>query len=212
MKNVGSTPLTDVYYMRTVDPDQEQPFTGNFNTNNYVAYQRYETGDPAGYVHPTIPNLCLVAASGVRYPELYMGLGSVDSHCRVNTHPGLEHFRPEDTWTKNAWKGYDSGSPWNADQATDLAFRYSSIDPGASVQFKFSYVLLESDLTRALSALEAVSINAPSARVSGPSVLFQITIDDGRNEGNCLEAEYQTTSSCLIASVEFYIYTSAVGR
>lgn len=40
--NVGTTKLFDVRYLRSIDPDQEQPWTTdttNYLTNNYVKYQ-----------------------------------------------------------------------------------------------------------------------------------------------------------------------------
>ena len=40
--NVGTTKLFDVRYLRSIDPDQEQPWTTdttNYVTNNYVKYQ-----------------------------------------------------------------------------------------------------------------------------------------------------------------------------
>ncbi len=40
--NIGAARLFDVRYLRSIDPDQEQPWNSdstNFVTNNYVKYQ-----------------------------------------------------------------------------------------------------------------------------------------------------------------------------
>ena len=44
--NIGASKLFDVRYLRSVDPDQEQPWSAgytSFATNNYVKYQNQST-------------------------------------------------------------------------------------------------------------------------------------------------------------------------
>ncbi|HNV99853.1 MAG TPA: hypothetical protein PKL06_10830, partial [Chitinophagales bacterium] len=37
--NNGDAPLNDVYYKRNVDPDNDQPWSGDFTTDNVIVYQ-----------------------------------------------------------------------------------------------------------------------------------------------------------------------------
>ena len=39
VKNIGNKELHDLFYMRSVDPDQEQPQSGPYSTRNHVKYQ-----------------------------------------------------------------------------------------------------------------------------------------------------------------------------
>ncbi len=51
--NTGSAKLFDVRYLRSIDPDQEQPWlaiTDRFSTNNYVKYQYTETVSSTSYL------------------------------------------------------------------------------------------------------------------------------------------------------------------
>jgi hypothetical protein len=68
--------------MRTVDPDQEQPYYGNFVTRNYVQYQPYAADGSdcclgRSYVNPSNPNTALVVAVGVNNFDFFCGLGTI---------------------------------------------------------------------------------------------------------------------------------------
>ena len=74
--NTGATDITEVYYVRSVDPDQGQPWcSGNYRTNNYVLYQPPHDGD-AGRPHSSGDPWALVVAEGP---------GAVGSDCRKRT-------------------------------------------------------------------------------------------------------------------------------
>ncbi len=77
LKNVGSSMLYDVQYMRNVDPDQEAPWADSYETRNYVLYQPYRASDGVDRSNPASPDMCLVIADGVNYPgQLTLGLGT----------------------------------------------------------------------------------------------------------------------------------------
>jgi hypothetical protein len=71
LTNMSSSALNNIYYMRSVDPDNEQVQTGSFSTNNVIRFQGPDT------------TLSLVTATGVTYTQAYLGLGSTDSNSRV---------------------------------------------------------------------------------------------------------------------------------
>ena len=105
VKNTGSSALSNVYYMRTVDPDQEQPFTGVYSTRNWVQSQRYSIPGDENFVNreTDMENECFVAAEGSTYTSLFCGLGTIDSHCRVN-HWGFNNNIPSTSWGNTGWR------------------------------------------------------------------------------------------------------------
>ncbi|MFN3939164.1 MAG: hypothetical protein ACK4IY_01170, partial [Chitinophagales bacterium] len=53
--NDGDTPIEEVYYMRNVDPDNDQPWSGDFTTDNEIIYQ------------PPADDQALVVSEGLTY-------------------------------------------------------------------------------------------------------------------------------------------------
>ena len=174
IKNTMSVAMHELYYMRTVDPDQEQPHSGDFGTRNWVQYQPVRDGDPAGYEHPTSPHTALVTAVGRRYPDLVLGLGTVHPDSRVN-HFGFNNNDPAAAWNENGWKSFSEASPRTRDEAVNLMFKFPPIDPGATVSFNWVYVLDENDLQKATVGIESVQILQPTETASG-IVLFAASI------------------------------------
>jgi Secretion system C-terminal sorting domain len=71
-RNTASVPKNDIYFLETVDPDNDEPLAGgSFVTNNTVVYNR-----PSD-------SFSLVTAVGTVYSVAYLGLGSADSNSRV---------------------------------------------------------------------------------------------------------------------------------
>jgi len=117
------------------------------------------------------------------YSVLYCGLGSVNPHCRVN-HWGFNNPSAEASWSNTAWKGFGPSTTKWADEAIQVMFQYDSIEPGATVQFNYAYVLGQDDLRTAMSELEYVTITQPTDIASGNNVLFASEIDlDALKEG-----------------------------
>ncbi|MBC7553595.1 MAG: hypothetical protein H7257_06410, partial [Taibaiella sp.] len=71
LTNTGTTALTNIYYFRTVDPDNEQTRTGSFNTNNTITYQLPNPGSKV---------LVSAVGTGAFASNAYLGLGTKD--CR----------------------------------------------------------------------------------------------------------------------------------
>ena len=168
LTNSGASTLTNVEYMRNVDPDQEQPWTGSFVTDNYVQYQPGDAGNK---------DKALVVAKGLRH-GLTLGLGTIDPRARVSTE-GFSNRDPDAIYDSPI--APTSSAPRRADQAIALAYRFPSLAPGQSVSFDYAYILNEADLEVALGQLAAVTILQPTGTVSGNSVLFQATTDDVPN-------------------------------
>lgn len=78
--NTGATALSNIYYMRTVDPDNEETRTescptcggtGSYVTINTITDQLPDAG-----------NKVLVSTTGVTYTNAYLGLGTKDCRAR----------------------------------------------------------------------------------------------------------------------------------
>ena len=67
LTNLSITPKENVYYLRTVDPDNDEQQSGVFATRNTIDYQ---LPNPAG--------LTVVSARGTVYPDAYLALGTGD--------------------------------------------------------------------------------------------------------------------------------------
>lgn len=72
LTNLSATARDSVYYMRTIDPDNEQVLTGSFVTNNVIEHQVSGTS-----------NLACVSARGEVDTNSYMALAAEDSRAKV---------------------------------------------------------------------------------------------------------------------------------
>lgn len=72
LTNTTATTLNDVYYVRTLDPDNEVTITDNYTTVNSVTF---DLPNPQGNT--------LVSARGTTVADCYLGLGTKD--CRANS-------------------------------------------------------------------------------------------------------------------------------
>jgi len=185
LENIGSAPVKDVYYVRTVDPDQEQPYYKLYHTYNYVKYQpkAADLSDcclARNYTHPVYPDAALVAAVGKNKNSLYCGLGAIHPRARVSHYGFYEKNPPmgnalessDGTWKKyggNNVSPSDISQMRYADEALHLTFNYPTIGAGEVVQFSYAYILNENDLLLAMESLNGVVISQPtgicSARV-----------------------------------------------
>jgi hypothetical protein len=153
-----------------------QPWSGFYDTNNFVKYQRYrEGGSEPDRSNPALPNMCLVIASGTIYPRLTIGLGTIHPNCRVS-HYGFTNNDASEGWLNTNWTAFTEAEPHSADEAINLNFRFDSLDAGASVSFTWAYILRLEDLVSAMDELSLVSVVQPTTVVSGAMVAFSATV------------------------------------
>ncbi|MFN0275828.1 MAG: hypothetical protein ACKVPJ_08795, partial [Chitinophagales bacterium] len=145
--NTDST-LTNVYYMRNVDPDQDQPFCGTFETHNEIIYQ------------PPTDDRALVTSIGASC-GCFLGMGAIDPNARVAwgnffTTDGI----PSEVWDGTA-AGYSSeiGDETDCDCGTQIVFKVDAILPGECKCIAFAYILDEDDLEEALEATLTYNLN-----------------------------------------------------
>lgn len=151
--NEGPDDITDLYYMRNVDPDQDQPNCGTFSTINTVVSQPPLTGDTA-FVQS------IGASCGC-----YLGMGAIDSRARVSY--GLfftDDATPEDSW--NGTGGYFNTGTQTNDIGNQISFKVD-IPAGECTEIKYAHVLDQNDLDEALAALAgAVGVFANGVDIS----------------------------------------------
>ena len=149
--NTTSSSANDIYYFRNVDPDNEQPLTGNYSTFNEVISQ-------PGMDNPT----ALVQATGLNY-GCYVGLGTIDRRARA-TFGGFTN--------RDASSIYEGLPPYNqsgsgtADVAMSLSFFLGDIPAGESVSFSYAYILEEGQLEEALDVTEDPIIRANGVNIA----------------------------------------------
>ncbi|MFN8287950.1 MAG: glycine-rich protein [Chitinophagales bacterium] len=134
--NTSAATINNVYYMRNVDPDMEQPLTTNFATNNAIVYQ-----------NPDVCNRALVSATGQTYNS-YLGLGSIDSRAKV-TYGGFGNRSALDIWNGT---GLSQSGSLSGDIAISISFNLGNLAPNQSTTFAYAYILSSSQLTQALAA------------------------------------------------------------
>ena len=153
--NTTASTITDAYYMRNVDPDNEVVPTGSFITNNKIDFQ-----------NPFSQNKALVSAKGSEYNS-YLGLGTIDCRAKVCIKGGLGFLvnrSPRDVYDGLAPRQSALGDRSIVDAAIAISFRLGNIAPGDSVRFAFAYILSQADLG------EGLSKTAPQFEVNGSTV------------------------------------------
>ena len=116
MTNLSTSPKDNVYYLRTVDPDNDQPQSGTFQTFNKIEYQL-----------PNAEGLTVVSARGTVYSDAYLALGTGDprAKCFINRTGLMPNFGTLATMyaVDTANYLYNLGDTLNADVAINLAFK-----------------------------------------------------------------------------------------
>ncbi|MFQ5717211.1 MAG: HYR domain-containing protein [Nitrospinales bacterium] len=181
LTNVGTTTLKSVEYMRSVDPDQEQPFAPNMDhiTRNWVQFQ---SSRPAGGTRVLLlarkkggEGRVLAMAKG-RDHGIALGLGAIDDRAVAAASHG---FANRDT----DFILDDPNQPEQADKieenkAIAIAFDLGSLDPGDSATFSYAYVVDKDDLVEAITGMGDVTILEPVGTAEGADVPFRAVTKD----------------------------------
>ncbi len=183
--NNGDEPLNDVYYKRNVDPDNDQPWSGDFTTNNIIVYQ------------PPLDPEALVTSEGLTY-GCFLGIGARDENARVSY--GLfatDAGTPQDVW--DATGGYSGSGSEVGDIANSIAFYIPTINPGECKCVAFAYILNADDLEEALEA----------------TVTFNLTVDattiaSGDTVASCFPGD-EVDITIVGADDYFWTWTPSIG-
>lgn len=152
IENISADTLRDVYYMRNVDPDNDQTLSGNFTTQNGIVFQQPDSSEQRA----------LVEAIGLEQ-GCYLGLGTKDSTARV-TFGGFGNRSPSAVWNGNPPLSQSGSNA--ADSAISISFFAGDIAPGKCRRLAFAYILDPSDLDEALEATRSVQLSANGTNIT----------------------------------------------
>lgn len=165
--NEGTTELTDVYYMRNVDPDNDLVYGGTFNTYNEIISNPPDGCD------------AVVESVGAGSPGCYLAYGARSPNARAtygcfNTTDG----EPADVWSGGGGSGFcwpdyviDVGSSTNCDCGIQISFYIESIAPGECEEIKFVYILDLDFLHEALDYTGSYGITADGVNITSDPIV-----------------------------------------
>jgi hypothetical protein len=125
--------ITNVVYLRNLDPDNDQDKSGSYMTKNTILGQR-TTGSKYSFV----------SATSLMGSDSFFGLFSRDSRSRVR----YGGFNNDDPWTNEfnkATSTYRTGAATNCDCAIDIQFRLGNIGSGSSTKFNMKWVFAKDE-------------------------------------------------------------------
>jgi hypothetical protein len=137
--NTTDEPLTDLYYYRNVDPDNNQPLSGSYTTTNTIVDQPDEDCPRA-----------LVTATSDDPTFSYLGFAAIGDKFRVS-HGGFSNRDAEAIWNGTGGLEGVEGTVETADKAISLAYK-TDLAPGEAVHFSFVIILSEDALGAALES------------------------------------------------------------
>lgn len=175
MTNDTDVDLTDVYYYRNVDPDNNVTIGGGYPTTNTIVSQPDSSCQKA-LVSATQPR-----PAGAGPGTSYVGFGALGDNFRV-ARGGFSNRDASDIWNGAGGLIGTVGSAALADQAIALAYK-SDIAAGESINFTFAVVLSDAALEDAFQGL--YYINFESFGLSGGGVVSECnpTVDTAQTCG-----------------------------
>lgn len=164
LTNTTASTMNDVYYMRTLDPDNDVTLSSSYNTLNEIVYDL-----------PNIDNNTLVAAKGTVYTDSYLGLGTRD--CRANSFILNFGLTPSGVSNIDQYHNETSGDryfgQYTGDVGIGITFNIGDIEPGKTKRFAYTYILNQNDLSVALSqTLPEVFANTATPIITGNAYTF----------------------------------------
>lgn len=149
MKNTGTTTMTDIYYCRTLDPDNDVTLTGSYVTQNKIEF-----------ANPNPENRVLVRAIDPTYADGYLGLGTKDCRAKPiifksNLFPNHNYKTLYDSPPPASYY-FNVGDAYTGDVGIALVYKIGDIDPGDSAIITYAYILAQADLDEALAATSTI--------------------------------------------------------
>jgi gliding motility-associated-like protein len=151
--NTAAT-IADMYYYRNLDPDNNQPVSGDYTTQNTIVSQ------PG-----TGCNLAHVSATQTNPWNSYLGLAAIGPNWRANW-GGFTNRDASDLWN-GAGFTQTVGATIFIDEAIALAYRIQNLAPGATETFKFVVILDNAAATNAINNLLYFSYPGAAGAPSG---------------------------------------------
>ncbi|TAF32380.1 MAG: T9SS C-terminal target domain-containing protein [Cytophagales bacterium] len=162
LTNTTAAPMTNVFYARNVDPDNDVSSAfalggfGSFTTQNRIVFQGSPTTADA-----LVEGVSDNPGAGTGTSGCYLGLGTRDTRARVN----FGNFGTIDDasvyWDNAEGAAFGLTQTLGAvsvnDEAINIGFKCKDLDPGECDRFAFIYIMGEPQLEEAL--LEAKTVD-----------------------------------------------------
>ncbi len=188
IQNTSGAMRSNVFYSRSLDPDNEQPWTCDYTTTNTIVYQQ-----------PMSPgSRALVSAVGLTH-NAYLGLGTKDTRARV-IYGGFSNYDPSDIWNAVGFTG-TLGATNTDDEGVSLAFNLGNIPAGGCANFAYVYVLSAAQLESALNATSpsffanSVDITSSGSTIMGCNGINSVNLQIINGSGNCGTGSWNWTWS-----------------
>ena len=165
--NTTAAAMSNVYYMRNVDPDNSVMVNSDYSTTNTVMTQ----GNTSGLAS-------VKAVGGTGATLVLIGYGA---NARV-TWGGFSNRSPSDVW--NGTGGLSASGAQTADEAVSMAIKFDTIAPGETVNFKWSYNLADVKPPELDLDTAAAGVGYATTYVSGEAAIplhATTTLTDGDN-------------------------------
>nr|MBA3827986.1 hypothetical protein [Taibaiella sp.] len=158
--NISTVAKHNIFYLRTVDPDNDEPEPGGgFTTVNTVEYQL-----------PNTKGATLVSGVGQSSALAYLGLGTLDcrARCFIIMNSGLDPLTGV-TGANGLDAMYNNGTGFDGSTTTDykysgantqdqgigLVFKLGDLNPGECTSLPYAYILRKADLDAAFASTKA---------------------------------------------------------
>jgi len=212
IENLSAETKRGLYYLRTVDPDNDEPEPGGgFSTNNTIVYKL-----------PNDNHATLVSAVGAT--GAYLGLGTLD--CRAKCfiiNSGLDPQPASDGYSHGLQDMYSGDNSFytysgshSADQGIGLVFNLDTLVAGGCTSFAYAYVLSSADLAAAFASTApnwsaygdtSAYLSGDTAAVCKNSIVNMSILNGGchnwywtSSTGNAIFPNYGTTVSVQMDS------------
>jgi hypothetical protein len=153
INNSGST-ISDIYYYRNLDPDNNVTLTSDYTTMNTIVSQPVPGGTSVAEVNATQSTPWF---SGFTFL-------AVDTNFKAG-HGGFANRDASDMYNGGFGFNHTVGTATFADEAIFLAYRIDSLLPGDTAVFKFCSVFDTSAVECAMTAL-GVSLTTPNTVIN----------------------------------------------
>ena len=154
--NTTGSDIYDLYFLRHVDPDNEQTNGGSFITEQNIVFQPDSTNCAA-----------LVSATGEDYGA-YLGLGTMNPNAIVAYHDGLSINMP--TTIADVYNGvapaFITGGNNINDEPMSLTFKVDTLLAGDSITLSYAYILDSLQLFDALAQTGATFISVDGVDIT----------------------------------------------
>lgn len=139
-RNTSASPLTNVYYMRTLDADNNAAATSTYSTNNTIVYQN-------DYYHRVFATAAAQGAASVAgSPANRIGLGTKDcrAKCLIYTSWGYAtDYQLSNVWSESSVSSIGTSTftgSNNGDYALGLVYNLGTIAAGDSTAISYAYI------------------------------------------------------------------------